>query len=45
MSYITRNNGSALHYNSNNLRLNWNHWVTTGEELETHSKLRESGKW
>ena len=45
MSYITRHNGSALHYNSNNLRLNWNLWVTTGKELETHSKLRELGRW
>ena len=45
MSYISRNNGSALNYNSNNLRLNWNLWVTTGKELETHSKLRELGRW
>jgi hypothetical protein len=45
MSHVKRNNGSALNYNSNDLRLNWNHWVTTGEELQSHSELRKQGKW
>lgn len=45
MSYISRNDGSALHYNSHSLRYNWNHWVMTGEDLEPHSKLRELGRW
>ena len=45
MSFVSRNNGSALHYKSNGLRYNWNHWVTTGEELESHSFLREKERW
>ncbi len=45
MSYVTRNNGSAMGYNHKKLRENWNHWVLTLEELETHESLREQGKW
>lgn len=45
MSHVTRNNGSALNYNSNKLMINWNHWVRTGIELESHSQLRLEGKW
>jgi len=45
ISYANRSNGSVLHYNSDQLRINWNHWVNTGEELETHSELREKGRW
>lgn len=45
MSYIERHNGSALHYRNNGLKDNWNHWVTTGEELESHSLLIEMGRW
>jgi hypothetical protein len=45
MSHVTRNNGSALHYRSHGLKDNWNHWTITGEELETHSELREQGRW
>ena len=45
MSNVTRNAGSAKWYDSDKLRKNWNHWVETGEELETHKSLRESGKW
>ena len=45
MSHIKRNNGSALHYNSNKLLENWNHWVDTNEELETHQSLIENGYW
>jgi hypothetical protein len=45
MSFVSRNDGSALHYRSDGLRYNWNHWVTTGEELESHSFLRELGRW
>jgi hypothetical protein len=42
---VKRNNGSALNYNSNKLMINWNHWVTTGEELEPRKKLLELGRW
>ena len=30
MSYVTRNNGSALNYNSKELMINWNGWVEFG---------------
>jgi len=45
MSWVTRHNGSALDYDSDKLRKNWNHWVETGEELETHSSLRQLDRW
>ena len=45
MSHVTRHGGSALEYNSYKLKENWNHWVKTGEELETYKGLREQGKW
>ena len=45
MSWLDRNNGSALEYDSDKLRKNWNHWVETGEELETHDYLRSLGRW
>ena len=45
MSYVTRNNGSALNYDSHNLRKNWNHWVNTGEILESHEDLIKQNRW
>jgi len=33
MSYVSRNGGSALGFNQNDLFLKWNHWVKTGEVL------------
>ena len=45
MSYISRNNGSALNYRSDGLRQNWNHWAATGEELESRCSLREMERW
>jgi hypothetical protein len=45
MSHVSRNNGSALNYNSNKLMINWNHWVRTGMELESREKLLSEGKW
>jgi hypothetical protein len=45
MSHVGRNKGSALEYDSHELRKNWNHWVETGEELVTRKKLLEDGKW
>lgn len=45
MSYINRNNGSLLGYDSNALKNNWNHWVKTGEELLPHKKLRYLDRW
>lgn len=45
MSYVTRNNGSALGYDSKKLRINWNYWVDTGIELESHEKLKKENRW
>ena len=45
MSWVTRHGGSALDYDTHKLKTNWNHWVDTGEELDTHSSLRERGFW
>lgn len=45
MSHVKRNNGSALHYDCDKLRKNWNHWVDTGEELEKYEDLIKDGKW
>lgn len=45
MSYVKRNNGSALGYNSHDLKNNWNHWVRTGEFLQKHEDLIKEGKW
>ena len=43
MSHVRRNGGSALEYDSHELRKNWNHWVETGEELCPRKKLLEEG--
>jgi hypothetical protein len=45
MSHVTRNEGSALNYNSNKLMINWNYWVSTGRELEPREQLLKQGKW
>ena len=45
MSYVTRNSGSSLNYNNDKLRSNWNHWVETGEVLESFEDLRNLGRW
>jgi hypothetical protein len=45
MSYVKRNGGSALDYDSDKLRKNWNHWCRTGIELEPREQLLKEGKW
>ena len=45
MSYVTRNGGSALGWDSDGLRKNWNHWVLTGEELCSRDFLIKNGRW
>jgi hypothetical protein len=45
MSHIKRNNGSALNYDSDELRKNWNHWVNTGEILFDRKVMLKEGKW
>ena len=45
MSWVKRHGGSALGYDSDKLRKNWNHWVHYGEELEPRENLLSEGKW
>ena len=45
MSHVSRNAGSALDYNSNKLKTNWNYWANYGIELESREKLLEMGRW
>jgi hypothetical protein len=45
MSWVTRHGGSALNYNSNKLKINWNYWVNNKEELEPRAQLLDEGKW
>ena len=45
MSYVHRSNGSVLDYDNDKLRKNWNHWVETGEELESREWLLKQDKW
>lgn len=44
MSFVKRNDGSAINYKSTELCDNWNHWVKTGEIL-FDPKNRTDGKW
>ena len=44
MSYVLRN-GSSDQYDCDKLMKNWNHWVKTGEILESHQWLRENNRW
>jgi hypothetical protein len=45
MSYVKRNNGSALGYPRYGLRDNWNQWVETGEISFDIKKEVPLGKW
>jgi hypothetical protein len=45
MSHVTRHNGSALDFDSDALRKNWNHWVEFGDELESREFLLEMKRW
>ena len=45
MSYVTRNNGSALGYNSAELRMNWNQWVKTGQDIFKEMRLKNGKIW
>jgi len=45
MSVVKRCNGSAVEYNRDDLRKNWNHWCETGEVLFEHASKRNDGKW
>jgi hypothetical protein len=47
MSYVKRshNGTSALGYDNDALRKNWNHWCKTGEEIFVHAGKRTDGRW
>lgn len=47
LSYILRSETgtSALGYDNDALRKNWNHWCKTGEELFVHAGKRTDGRW
>ena len=45
MSYVKRNGGSALGYNSDELRMNWNQWVKTGQDIFKKQKQNNPDIW
>lgn len=45
MSYVTRNNGSAVGYNSDELRMNWNQWVRTGQDIFKEQRAKNDKLW
>lgn len=45
MSYVTRHGGSAVNYNSAELRMNWNQWVTYGQDVFKQQKENNPNLW
>ena len=45
MSYVKRHNGSALGFISDELRMNWNQWVMTGQDIFSQMKKNNSEIW
>jgi hypothetical protein len=45
MSYVKRNNGSAVGFNPNGLRDNWNEWVSSGRDIFKEQKLKDPNIW
>jgi hypothetical protein len=45
MSYIVRNSGSSLGFNNDELRINWNHWVKTGQDLFKKERKKNNKIW
>lgn len=45
MSYVKRNNGSALGYNQIALRMNWNQWVQVGQDIFAQMKISNPDIW
>lgn len=45
MSFVTRNNGSALGFNQAELRMNWNQWVKTGQDIFKELRLINDKIW
>lgn len=44
MSVVERCGGSAMEYETDELRKNWNEWTKTRKAV-THQSLRQQGKW
>lgn len=46
VSVHMRTDGKKMtEYKGDGLRLNWNHWCRTGEELFVHASRRNDGRW
>lgn len=45
ISFVTRNNGSALGFNQDELRMNWNQWVKTEQDIFKEMRLRNEKLW
>lgn len=45
MSYVTRNNGSALDYNGDELRINWNKWCMYKVDIFSQRKENNDSLW
>jgi len=45
MSFVKRNNGSALGFISDELRMNWNQWVKTGQDVYKQMKENNPEIW
>jgi hypothetical protein len=42
---VTRNNGSTLGHISDELRMNWNQWVKTGQDIFKEQKTKNDKLW
>jgi len=45
MSHIKRHNGSAIKYDCDALKKNWNKWVKTGKIVFKHAGQRKDNRW
>jgi len=45
MSFVTRHKGSAQGFSNNSLRMNWNQWVRTGQDIFSEMKRNNSQIW
>lgn len=45
LSVIERDSGSAMEYDINELKENWNYWVKNNKEKLTKQQLLDKGRW
>ncbi len=45
MSYVKRHKGSAANYNGDELKMNWNQWVTFGQDIFKQQKEANADLW